>query len=93
MKIKVRKQIKNTETWRDLYTGKIFKNITVSENGFIEEMEIDPKEISAFSSNKSVRLIGIGKKLYPMTLKSWKETKKELSKTEILRRFNLEKIN
>lgn len=91
MKIKVRKQIENVETWKDPYTEKTFKNTTVSENGFVEEMEIDPKEISAFSSNKSVRLIGIGKKLYPMTLKSWKETKKELSKTDILRRLSAEK--
>lgn len=40
MKIKVRKQIENVETWKDPYTGKTFKNTTVSENGFVEEMEI-----------------------------------------------------
>lgn len=93
MKIKVRKQIENVETWKDPYTGKTFKNTTVSENGFVEEMEIDPKEISAFSSEKSVRLIGIGRKLYPLTLKSWKEIKKQLEKTDVLERFNLEKAN
>lgn len=49
-------------------------------------------EISAFSLDKSLRLIGIGRKLYPMTLKSWKDTKKELSKTDILRRLSAEKI-
>lgn len=93
MKIKVRKQIENVETWKDPCTGKTFKNTTVSENGFVEEMEINPAEITSFSSEKSIRLIGIGKKLYPLTLKSWKEIKKELFKTDFLRRFNLEKTN
>lgn len=93
MKIKVRKQIENIETWKDPYTGKTFKNTTVSENGFVEEMEINPVEITSFSSEKSIRLIGIDKKLYPLTLKSWKEIKKELFKTDFLRRFNLEKTN
>ena len=87
MKIKVRKQIENVETWKDPYTGKTFKNTTVSENGFVEEMEIDPKEISALSSEKSVRLIGIGRKLYPLTLKSWKEIKKTISKNRYLRKI------
>ena len=93
MKIKVRKQIENVETWKDPYTGKTFKNTTVSENGFVEEIEINPVEITSFSSEKSIRLIGIDKKLYPLTLKSWKEIKKELFKTDFLRRFNLEKTN
>lgn len=93
MKIKVRKQIENVETWKDPCTGKTFKNTTVSENGFVEEIEINPVEITSFSSEKSIRLIGIGKKLYPLTLKSWKEIKKELFKTDFLRRFNLEKTN
>ena len=93
MKIKVRKQIENVETCKDPYTGKTFKNTTVLENGFVEEMEINPAEITSFSSEKSIRLIGIGKKLYPLTLKSWKEIKKELFKTDFLRRFNLEKTN
>ena len=93
MKIKVRKQIENVETCKDPYTGKTFKNTTVSENGFVEEMEINPVEITSFSSEKSIRLIGIDKKLYPLTLKSWKEIKKELFKTDFLRRFNLEKTN
>ena len=93
MKIKVRKQIENVETCKDLYTGKTFKNTTVSENGFVEDMEINPAEITSFSSEKSIRLIGIGKKLYPLTLKSWKEIKKQLARTDILERFNLEKAN
>lgn len=93
MKIKVRKQIENVETWKNPYTGKTFKNTTISENGFVEEIEIDPREISAFSFEKTVRLIGIGRKLYPLTLKSWKEIKKQLEKTDILRRFCLEKVN
>lgn len=93
MKVKVRKQIENVESWKDPNTGKTYKNTTVSENGFVEEMEINPAEITSFSSEKSIRLIGIGKKLYPLTLKSWKEIKKELFKTDFLRRFNLEKTN
>ena len=91
MKIKVRKQIEQIETWENPYTGKQEKNSTIVENGFVEEMEINPMEISAFSLDKSLRLIGIGRKLYPMTLKSWKDTKKELSKTDILRRLSAEK--
>lgn len=91
MKIKVRKQIEQVETWKNSYTGKQEKNSTIVENGFVEEMEINPMEISAFSLNKSLGLIGIEKNLYPMTLKSWKETKKELSKTDILRRLSAEK--
>lgn len=91
MKIKVRKQVEQVETWKNPYTGKQEKSSTIVENGFVEEMEINPMEISVFSLNKSLRLIGIGKNLYPMTLKSWKETKKELSKTDILRRLSAEK--
>ena len=91
MKIKVRKQIENVETWKDPYTGKTFKNTTVLENGFVEEMEIDPRDINSFSFEKGIRLIGIGGKLYPLTLKSWKEAKKELARTDFLRKFTLEK--
>ena len=50
------------------------------ENGFVEEMEIGLNDISAFTGNKSTRLIGIGKNLYPLTMKSWKEVKRTLSK-------------
>ena len=56
-------------------------------------MEISPKDISAFSTMKSVRLIGIGKNLYPLTLKSWKQVKKELAKTDILQKLNCSKAS
>lgn len=56
-------------------------------------MEINPKDISAFSTMKSIRLIGIGKNLYPLTLKSWKQAKKELAKTDILQKLNYSKAS
>lgn len=63
------------------------------ENGYVEEIEINnpEKDITAFSLEKSVRIIGIGKKLYPLTYKSWQLIKKELNKLGLLQRFQLTK--
>ena len=36
---------------------------------------------------------GIGKNLYPLTLKSWKQAKKELAKTDILQKLNYSKAS
>lgn len=91
MKIQVRKQVTKELKEFDKAEKRWYKTYLTYENGHVEEIEInDPaKEISAFSFDKSLRLIGIGKNLYPMTLKSWKETKKELSKLGLLSRFDL----
>lgn len=92
MKIQVRKIAEKTVEWKD-NLGKIHKEKVQYENGYVEEMEINPKDISAFSTMKSIRLIGIGKNLYPLTLKSWKQAKKELAKTDILQKLNYSKAN
>ena len=92
MKIQVRKIVEKTIEWKD-NLGKTHKEKIPYENGYVEEMEINPKDISAFSTMKSVRLIGIGKNLYPLTLKSWKQAKKELAKTDILQRLNYSKAS
>lgn len=93
MKIQVRKVLEKIEEWENPATHKVEKIKIPYENGFVEEMEINLSDISAFTGNKSTRLIGIGKNLYPLTMKSWKEVKKTLSKSEVGRRFNLEKQN
>lgn len=92
MKIQVRKIAEKTVEWKD-NLGKTHKEKVQYENGYAEEMEINPKDISAFSTMKSVRLIGIGKNLYPLTLKSWKQAKKELAKTDILQKLNYSKAS
>lgn len=94
MKIKTRKVVQETKYWIDEITGEKHKYIEKYENGFVNEMEIDPKDVTMFSDNKSLRLIGIYKKgMFPMTLESWKETKKELSKMGILQKFNYSRAN
>ena len=92
MKIQVRKIAEKTIEWKD-NLGKTHKEKFPYENGYVEEMEISPKDISVFSTMKSVRLIGIGKNLYPLTLKSWKQVKKELAKTDILQKLNCSKAS
>ena len=92
MKIKVRKIVEKTLQYKD-EDGKVYKLKHKYENGYVEEMEISPKDISAFSTMKSVRLIGIGKNLYPLTLKSWKQVKKELAKIDILQKLNCSKAS
>ncbi|MGN1312211.1 MAG: hypothetical protein ACI4U4_04295 [Bacilli bacterium] len=60
--------------------------IPMNTKGY-EEVEIELADINILSQNKSLRLIGIGKQgLYKMTLKSWKELKKELNKRGLMYR-------
>ena len=57
------------------------EEIPVNEKGF-EEMEIDSmNDVNAFSFNKNCRYIGIGKRLFRLSLKSYKQLKKYLQKT------------
>ncbi len=88
MKIKVRKVVEEVKTATDGVTGKTFKYTERYENGYVDELEIDPKSIGAFSSDKSIRLIGIGKNMYKMTLASYKETKRALAQMNMLQQFN-----
>lgn len=93
MKIKTRKIEEVLEKFVDEDDGKVYTFKRTYENGFVEENEIQLNDISAFSNNKSIRLIGIGKNLYLLTLKSWKEVKKELVKSGLMQRFDLSKAN
>lgn len=93
MKIKIRKIVEETKKEFDENTKKYFKYTERYENGYVEELEVDPLDITAFSTIKSVRLIGVGKNLYPLTLKSWKQTKKELSKLGILSQLDYSRTN
>lgn len=45
-----------------------------------EEIEFDMMDVGVVSANKSMRLIGIGKNLYKLTMKSYKQLKKELNR-------------
>ena len=57
------------------------EEIPINKKG-CDELEIDSlNEINAFSFKKEIRLIGIGKNLYRLSLKSYKELKKYLQKT------------
>lgn len=91
MNIKTRKIVTKELTQKDENIGKIYKTSYSYENGFVEEHDINPRDIGAFSLDKSIRIIGVNKDIYYLTLKSWKETKKELAKNGILDRLSLEK--
>lgn len=95
MKIQVRKIVNEETKEFDEHTNKYYKVYNSYENGYVEEIEIsDPnKDITAFCFDKSLRLIGIGKDLYLMTLKSYKVTRKELAKMGILQKFDLSRQN
>lgn len=90
MKIKVRKIVEKTLQYKNK-DREFYKEKIPYENGYIEELEINPRDVTAFSTIKSVRVIGVDKNLYLLTLKSWKETKKELAKYGILQRLNFSK--
>lgn len=45
-----------------------------------EEIDVELADINIVSSNKSIRLIGLGKNLYKLTMKSYKQLKKELNR-------------
>lgn len=45
-----------------------------------EEIEVNLGDVTAFSTNKELRLVGFGKGLYRLSLSSWKALKKDLLK-------------
>lgn len=51
--------------------------IPINSRG-MEEVEVDLININVVSRDKSLRLVGIDKNLYRLTLKSYKNLKKEL---------------
>lgn len=78
MKIALVSQIQNGE------------EIPVNSRG-MEEVEINDlvNDIACFSiDNKTLRVIGLGKNLYRMTLKSFKELKREVNKKGIAFRYD-----
>lgn len=91
MKIQTRKIAEKVEYLKDEVTGKEYKYVTNYENGYVEEQEIELNDISTFSKEKNTRIIGIGKNLYLLTLKSWKEVKNTLEKSGLMYKFNFEK--
>ena len=64
--------------------------LKANRNG-IAEVECNINDISTFSLDKRNRLIGVGKNLYRLTLKSYKEVRKELTKKGVLYRFDASK--
>lgn len=57
------------------------EEILINERGF-EEIDIDPlNDINVFSFDKKYRYIGIEKRLFRLSLKSYKELKKYLQKS------------
>lgn len=92
MRIQTRKIIEKKEKVFDPITKKTYEHTIQYENGFVEEKEVDLlNEVNAFSLNKGLRLIGVNKDIYKLTLKSWKTVKKELIKSGLMSRFNLSK--
>lgn len=86
-------QIRETNTKKEEYFNKRLKKKVVKtteyETGAIKEIEVNPQDINAFTIDKNSRLIGIDKKIYKLTLASWKQVKKELDKLGLLNRFDL----
>lgn len=66
------------------------KFLRANRNG-IAQIECDINDISTFSLDGKNRLIGIGKNLYRLTLKSYKEVKKELNRKGIIYKFDSSK--
>ena len=58
--------------------------VSINSKGY-DETDIQLLDINTFSQDKKTRLVGLGKnKIYKLTLKSWKELKKELNKSGLI---------
>ena len=68
-----------------LFNGKF---ISAGTRG-MESAEVELVDINTLSTNKKMRLIGIGKNLYRLTLKSYKQVKKELNKRGLMYRVSV----
>lgn len=56
-----------------------------------EEIELELGNITAFSTDKELRFVGIDKSMYRLSLDSYKALKKEMSRRGLLNRFDLSK--
>lgn len=56
-----------------------------------QEIDIELGDVGVLSTDKSLRLIGVGKELFRLSLSSYKQVKKELDKRGILSRLDLSK--
>lgn len=70
--------------------GQIIKGelIPINTKG-CETIEVEHNMITVLSENKHTRLIGLDKNLYKMTLKSFKNVKKELNKNNLMYRISV----
>lgn len=91
MNIKVCEVLANVEYVDELTKKKVVTKefIPVNTRGMeiIENVDI-VNDVNAFSEDGSMRLVAIGKQMYRLTLASYKELKKELTKRGIIWRFN-----
>lgn len=89
MNIKVCEVLANVEYIDELTKKKVVTRefIPINTRGMeiLENVDIN-NEITAFSED--TRIIGLGKQMYKLTLASYKELKKELTKKGIIWRFN-----
>lgn len=69
--------------------GKYEKDELISNHP--EEIELELGNITAFSTDKELRFVGIDKSMYRLSLDSYKILKKEMSKRGLLNRFDLSK--
>ena len=56
-----------------------------------EEIELDLGSVTAFSTDKELRLVGIDKSMCRLSLASYKALKKEKTKRGLLNRFDASK--
>lgn len=62
--------------------------VPINAKGY-DEIEVEVNDINCLSiANKQLRLIGLGKNLYKITLKSFKALKKELNRKGLAYRFD-----
>lgn len=64
--------------------------VLANEKG-CDEIEVDLPVINYFSLNKDSRFIGVEKNLFKLTLKSYKELKKEFQKRGSIYQFDYSK--
>lgn len=89
MNLKVCEVLANVEYIDELTKKKVVTRefIPINTRGMevLENVDIN-NEITAFSED--TRIVGLGKQMYKLTLASYKELKKELTKKGIIWRFN-----
>ena len=91
MNLQISEVLANVERIDELTKKKVttreFVPVNTRGMDIIENVDI-ANDITAFSLEKNMRLVGINKQLYKLTSKSWSELKKELTKRGIIWRFD-----